>query len=30
MLYMDKEELNNSKKTRLMKDCRIITVNAVI
>lgn len=25
-LYLDKEELNNSKKIRLMKDCGIITI----
>lgn len=29
MLYLCKEELNNSKKIRLMKDCCISTVNSV-
>lgn len=29
MFYLDKEELNNSKKMRLMKDCCRITVNSV-
>lgn len=30
MLYLGKEELNNSKKMKLRKDCCIITANAVI